>query len=213
MRSYRSSFSRKRQAVMPRFLDRFVERRTASRDVFNEIFAKVFLKIAVWRDRTVPSSKKQCRGRKRVNHCHFRGVISTAGIPFLANHTCVQLHLRPPRKHRDRFTAVISLCRCSDSLLLSRRFFPESHDDRKFSTRELQRFRRDRRSLLVEETGRSLPESKARGWKICNEWENSFRDRSMSSCQGYVRSVGANERRSARQSRDVPTSSSSSSRS
>lgn len=116
----------------------------------------------MWRNRTVPSSKKQCRGRKRVNHCHFRGVISTAGIPFLADHTCVQLHLRPPRKHRDRFTAVISLCRCSHSLPVGRRFFPESHGDRSFSTRELERFRRNRRGLLAEETERSLPESKAR---------------------------------------------------
>lgn len=89
-------------------------------------------------------------------------MISTAGIPFLADHTCVQLHLRPPRKHRDRFTAVISLCRCSDSLPVSRRFFPESHGDRTFFTRQLERFRRNRRSLLVEETGRSLPDSKAR---------------------------------------------------
>ena len=51
--------------------------------------------------------------------------------------------------------AAISLCRCCDSLPLSCRFLPESHGDRTFSVHRLERFRRSRPGILVEETGRS----------------------------------------------------------
>lgn len=132
---------------MPRFLHRFVARGI---DLYREPrrFKRNFRYSLPENCRLAQQNRSKFeetvpRGRKRVNHCHFRGVISTAGIPFLVDHTCVQLHLRPPRKHRDRFTAVISLCRCSDSLPVSRRFFPESHGDRTFSTRQLERFLRN----------------------------------------------------------------------
>ena len=96
-------------------------------DIFNHPFSnkkrererekESFRKLPSDATEPVRSSETVLRSRKRVNHYYFRVVISRAGIPLLADHSCVQLHLRPPWKHRDRFTAVISLCRCCNSLL------------------------------------------------------------------------------------------------
>lgn len=124
---------------------------------------------------------KLCRAGKRVNHCYFRTVISTGCIPFSSDHSCVQLHLRPPWKHRDRFTAVTPFAKAvvPPSLVKS----PRIHHGRAVSILQLAR------SLYLVDldgtTGYFSLRNVEKGGKYSKWVGELVWDRSMSPCQGY----------------------------